>query len=232
MLQVDLICLPFAGGNKYSYVPYQHLLPSGLCMKVLELPGRGDRYHETLLTDIESMVGDLYAQLQKEIRGPYAIFGHSMGAILSYLLLKRIVADRLPQPRHLFVSGSRGPAVKRRLPQYHKLPKDQFVERLRTLGGCPEEILVNKEIMDLYEPILRADFQAIETYEYQAGKPLSIPTTVLLGTEDEVTLEDGEAWQQQTNFKIQLNQFSGDHFFIFKHREKVLQIVTRTLLNN
>lgn len=38
--------------------------------------------------------------------------------------------------------------------------------RLRTLKATPAEILENEELMQLFEPMLRADFALSETHEF------------------------------------------------------------------
>jgi medium-chain acyl-[acyl-carrier-protein] hydrolase len=64
----------------------------------------------------------------------------------------------MPLPLHLFVSGRPAPQLVLEDPPIHHLPHDEFVEELRRLAGTPEEILQNREILELLLPLLRADF--------------------------------------------------------------------------
>jgi surfactin synthase thioesterase subunit len=234
---VNLFCLHFAGGNKYSYVPFEEYLDKNIKLITLELPGRGKRFNEPLQTDIHDIVDDLFEQIKESESRPYAIFGHSMGAILTYLLTHKIAKSDLPNPIHLFVSGCRAPKVERKPPYYNDLPKDEFVEKIRKMGGCPEEILQSDELMALFEPPLRADFKAIETYKYTKPDPLKTPMTVFIGNKDKVTWEEAKDWQNETIHKIDIKEFEGNHFFIFDHKKEVTAlfnyyIKTKTLLNN
>lgn len=105
------------------------------------------------------------------------------------------------------------------------------------MGGCPEEILTNNELMVLFEPSLRADFKAIETYVYEKKNPLKIPLTVFIGNKDRVTWEDAKAWQDESAHAVDIKEFEGNHFFIFQHKKEITAlfnyyIKTKTLLNN
>lgn len=234
---IDLVCLPFAGGNKYSYMSFKKYTNSTLNIITLELPGRGKRFDEPLQTDVNLLVEDLYMQIEKKVTRPYAIFGHSMGAILTFLLAHKITTVNFSNPLHLFVSGARGPKIKRNKPYYHNLPKEEFVKKMRAMGGFPEEILINDDLMEIFEPALRADFKAIETYNYQKLNPLEYSITVLIGDQDKVTNDDAISWQDETIRPIEIKQYEGDHFFIFKNEKNIIELIkrklrARLLLNN
>ena len=234
---IDLVCLTFAGGNKYSYTSFTAYTDSAINLVTLELPGRGKRFEEALETDIHKIVDDLFSQLKEKVIRPYAIFGHSMGAVMTYLLAHKITASDFTNPMHLIVSGCRAPRIKREPPYYHDLPKAAFIEKIRHMGGCPDEILNDETLLSLFEPALRADFKAVESYQYEPKPPLVLPFTVLLGTEDRVTLEQAKVWQEESTFDIELKQFEGNHFFIFEHRQEIIQMINqklkaKLLLNN
>ena len=42
----------------------------------------------------------------------------------------------------------------------------KFIERLRRLNGTPETVSKNEELIELFLPMLRADFTLMETYSY------------------------------------------------------------------
>ncbi|MCK5524983.1 MAG: hypothetical protein KAI83_17790 [Thiomargarita sp.] len=87
----------------------------------------------------------------------------------------------------------------------------QFSDSL--LGGLPPEILEHTELMDFFEPIVRADFKALETYIYQSASPFDIPITILHGLADkEVAYQDLLPWQQESCQPIAIKTFSGGTF--------------------
>lgn len=229
--KITLYCLPFAGGNAISYRDFQAHVASPIHITPLELPGRGKRIREPLLTNAQAIVEDVFHQIKNDIKGkPYAIFGHSMGALLGYLLTKRILSAGLSAPLHLFFSGRRAPSVNDKRPKKHGLPKKEFINYIHELGGLPREILDNAELVDFFEPILRADFKAIETYVYSPTSPFNISMTILHGLEDdEVAYAELQPWQLETRQSISIKPFPGGHFFIFDHLPQIGQLFSKTL---
>lgn len=231
-LKTLLYCLPFAGGNSLSYRDFQAHVGNTLQIKALELPGRGRRIREPLLTDVNALVADAFTQIQAEIQNQrYAIYGHSMGALLGYLLTQLILKRGQPAPVHLIVSGRRAPSVTNDKPLKHSLSKEDFLTALKDMGGFPPELLIHAELIDFFEPILRTDFQAIETYSYQSTQPFDIPITILHGLNDEeVAYAELLPWQQETVKSIAIKQFPGNHFFVFEHLVQIGQVFSRTLV--
>ena len=231
MTPVNLLCLPFAGGSKYSYTGYAKYLDNGLKMHALELPGRGARLRENLLYNIEAQVDDLIKQVGGSIRDPYAIYGHSMGTVLGFLMTRKIIASGMRPPLYLFMTGRGGPSVSYNERQYHSLERPAFIEALKDLGGCPEEILNNASLMELYEPILRADFKALAEYKYAQGPSLPIPIMVMYGRQEKVTHQQACLWQRETIYPIEVKAFEGNHFFIYNHEQQIMSDIAKRLLN-
>jgi surfactin synthase thioesterase subunit len=228
--KITLYCLPFAGGHAHSYRDFQAHMADFIFVKALDLPGRGRRLREPLLIDIEAMADDVFHRIQADIDGkPYAIYGHSMGALLGNILTKRILSTNLSAPLHLFFSGREASSICEDSPK-HNLSEKAFIAHLHEMGGFPSEILTNTALMEFFEPILRADFKASETYIYKAVPPFDIPITLLHGMNDkEYPYADLFPWQQETRQPISIKQFPGDHFFIFEHLFQIGQLISKTL---
>src|SRR5688572_2684772 len=109
--KVTLFTIPFAGGNSFSYNRFHPHYPDVLDIRHLELPGRGTRHFEPLINNIDSLVDDMYGSIKNHLEGPYILFGHSMGSIIAYLLVRKITDNRKRMPLHLFVSGRKAPSV-------------------------------------------------------------------------------------------------------------------------
>jgi len=214
-----LIMLPFAGGNSYSYRDLTVKLEDKFDILCPELPGRGELYHQECIGDMNELIEELFqrlAQLLNMYNNNYYIYGHSMGALLTYLLTHRINKEKMALPSHIIVSGSKGPSRKRKKIIHHS-SKELFRKELKEIGGMPEEILNNEEAMEYFEPILRADFKVVETYTYHKTKPLTIPMTAFYGSDEGVNYEDVCEWQKETNREVNIIEVEGDHFFIYKH---------------
>jgi surfactin synthase thioesterase subunit len=229
MNKIKLICLPFAGGSKYAYHRYVRLAPDWLEIIPIDLPGRGSRMNETLLTDMDAIVDDVMSHIRDITVYPYAIYGHSMGALIALLVTRRIRKEKLNEPLHLFVTGHGGPSVNDDRVIRHKLPEPQLIDELLSLNGMPQEILDDKVLMDFFLPVIRADFQAIETFEYQAESKLDLPITCIIGREEKITVEKAQAWENETYGNVDVRRFPGKHFFIFEHDKEVIRLISKML---
>lgn len=230
-MKIKVFCLPFAGASCFSYSKFTGMKSTRLEFLPLDLPGRGKRVREKLLTDIALMAKDLLEQIERlHNQQPYAIFGHSMGALLAVLIARELTQSGKLLPTHLFVSGSRPPSLRDRDVIRHLLEREEFINELLKIGGSPREILEDRSLMDFFEPILRADFQATETYEYTTAAPLTMPITCMIGDKDEVTYEQAQAWKIETTESLDVHWFEGDHFFILSHAPKIMSVIQRHLL--
>jgi surfactin synthase thioesterase subunit len=229
--KMTLFCLPFAGGSNHSYRELTSAINHDLHIEVISLPGRGNRIMEPLLRDMTEIVDDVYRVLKSKLQTPYAIYGHSMGTLVGYLVTRKILQAGLPAPLHLFFSGRGGPSVKYDEPLTQHLTKAEFITKLKQLGGSPDEILNDASLMDFFEPILRADFQAVENFSFEVTDPFHIPISVMIGTEEKTTREHAQAWQEVSHLPINLFEFTGKHFFIFDHKIEIMNYVNDKLTN-
>ncbi len=228
--RVALVCLPYSGGNAYGYRALcSHLAPFVEPI-ALELPGHGRRMAEPLLDDVHAMTCDLAAQMEGRWPERWAVFGHSLGALLAYLLALRAVEAGAPRPQHLFVSGRGGPGVKRTGEPRHLMSQDRLIAELRAMGGSAEEILGNEELMELFLPILRADFEAADTYEpAPVIAALPVPLSAWIGRRDDVTREEARRWQEASTEPVTIKEFDGGHFFINDHVQELAGLVNAAL---
>jgi surfactin synthase thioesterase subunit len=224
-----LYCFPFAGGNAWSYRTLQAKLSSFVTVEGLELPGRGRRGGEALCPSLEGLADDLFAQLRsRPDAGPFAFYGHSMGALLALLTARRLRNAGLMPPTAMFLSGSDAPSampVRTR----HLMPHAEFVTMLEDMGGCPPAVLQDRELVAFFEPILRADFQAVETWDRRPDRPLDVPLVVMHGDEDETSLDGARAWRQETTVSCETHTFPGGHFFILDQIPAIAALIETQL---
>jgi medium-chain acyl-[acyl-carrier-protein] hydrolase len=161
---------------------------------------------------------------------PFAFFGHSMGALISFELARLLRKKYGVQPVHLFVSGHRAPQLEDRHEKVHDLPDDQLVQKLNRLDGTPKEALEHPELMQVLLPILRADFAICETYQYTNEPPLAAPVLAFGGMEDEEAGPDQlKPWKAQTSGSCSVQMFPGGHFFLHTAETELLGAITRRL---
>lgn len=219
MKKVYIFAIPFAGGNKYSYERFRQHLPLNFILKTLEFPGRGDRMDEDNLSDIVQLAKDILLQIRDDInKTNYVIYGHSMGALVGYELIKEILRLKLNVPTLLFCTGSSAPSTNDD-DEISTYDSQAFWQEIFEMGGVPDEVRTNDDILDFLEPVFRSDIRAIERYEYQPmNKPFNIPIHVMSGIDDaDISVESLNAWQQETGFPIKKQLVPGGHFFIFEN---------------
>lgn len=210
-----LFCFPYAGGSSEVYRTWQRWFPEQIDLCLVHLPGRGKRLREQAFTRTMPLVKAIADRMPPEIDAPYALYGHSMGAIIAFELARELFRRHCARPQHLFVSGRRAPQCPRTEPTTFNLPHDEFIAELRRLNGTPREILENPELLELFMGLLRADFEIVDTYQYDPMEPLSCPITVYGGLYDkEVPVESCHAWQEQTSVSCNVKMVDGDHFFV------------------
>lgn len=230
--RVRLFCFPYAGGGTPVYRDWQRLLPDEVEVCAAQLPGRGTRLQEPAFTDAGALVEAVAEAITPYLDLPFALFGHSMGAIVSFELA-RLLRDRHgPAPAHLFVSGRPAPQAPLDRERTFDLPEPLFWEKLRGLNGTPAEVLEHPELRELMLPLLRADFSVVETYAYRPGPPLDCPLTAFGGVADaEVSRAQVEAWGEMTTGPFAARVVPGDHFFLNDPwtRELMLRDIAREL---
>jgi surfactin synthase thioesterase subunit len=228
---VRLICLPYAGGGAAAWHPWLPLLPNWIELAMVQLPGREGRLREPPLTRMEHAIDALVPALHTLTDLPYALFGHSMGALMAFALARALRADGAPAPALLVVSGRRAPQLIDPESPIHTLADGPFVGALiRRYNAIPRPLLEDVELLRLFLPAVRADLEMLETYTYQPAPPLNSPILALGGRDDSrATPDDLAAWQSQTRSAFRTQHFPGGHFYINPERAALVQTIIATL---
>ena len=103
-------------------------------------------------------------------------------------------------------------------------------ETPRSSTSRPLDARQTERVRQVMMPLLRADFEVVETYTYEPDAPLDCPITVLGGLQDlEVPRESLEAWREQTTAAFSLRILQGDHFFVNTAQTFIYRILTDEL---
>lgn len=225
-----LFCFPYAGGNSVIYQAWPEYLPRAVEVCAVQPPGRGARLGEPAYTNLPALVGALAEALPPHLDKPFAFFGHSMGALISFELTRELRRRGSPTPAQLFVSGRRAPQIGKETPVTYNLPEADFLEHVGSFNGTPREVLEHPELMRLLLPLLRADFALCQTYVYRPEPPLDCPISVFGGLQDGgVPREYLEAWREQTAAAFSVRMLPGDHFFLRTFQPLLLSIFSQHL---
>lgn len=227
--KIRLFCFPFAGGHSHTYRLWENYLPDFVDVCPAHLPGRTNRISEPGFSELSKLADSLTGEIIPYLDIPFAFFGHSMGAIVSFELAHRL-RERNKSPLHLFVSGARAPQIPARTPDLHDLPDNEFKAELLKLNGTSSEILNNTELFEFLLPTLRTDFELVEKYRFEQEICLNCPITAFGGDrDDEVYPDELESWSAQTCKSFKYKIFSGDHFYFDSNPEELLNFITKDL---
>lgn len=216
-----LFCLPHAGAGASAYWEWVPLLAPDVDVVPIQLPGRESRYKEPPRRSVFDLAAELIEPLAGRLGPDFALFGHSMGAVLAYELTRALTARGSP-PGHLFVSGQRAPHLEPARRDTHLLPDPELVAAIEQLEGTSPEVLAQPELVELLLPVMRADLEICETYSHPHETALPVPITVLGGLSDpSVSVGEMQAWRDVTSAGFAAELFPGGHFYLHALRDEV-----------
>ncbi|CAM5567732.1 Polyketide synthase thioesterase domain-containing protein OS=Kitasatospora aureofaciens OX=1894 GN=GCM10010502_03690 PE=3 SV=1 [Kitasatospora aureofaciens] len=211
---VRLVCFPHAGGATAMFARWPAALGPGVEVAALALPGRERRIGEPAAVEVERITEAVAATADR----PYALFGHSMGALLAFEVVRRLRRDGAELPVHLFVSGCPRPDHPRGgdiFDGLSRLPDAELLDRLVRGGGLPALVLDEPELLELVLPVCRADFGWLDAYDCGGEPPVPVPITAFVGTDDaSARPEDAAGWAAHTTGPFTQHVVPGGHFFL------------------
>ncbi|WP_414937786.1 thioesterase II family protein [Amycolatopsis sp. cmx-11-51] len=218
--ETRLVAFPHAGGSASAYRPLSGALSPTVEVHTVQYPGRQDRLGEPVIDDLH-VLSERLVDIVAELPKPFALFGHSMGAIVAFEVARRLEARGLV-PAALFLSARRGPDIHKE--QAHHLADDAtFLAEVSRLGGTDPTIFDDPDIRALALPSLRGDYKAVETYRYRPGPDVTCPIVALAGNADPVLdVPDVENWAEHTTGSFEKEIFEGGHFFLDDNRDAVV----------
>ncbi len=231
--KIKLFCFPYAGGSSAIFNNWKEHLSDFVELRAIELAGRGRRIGEPMYQTTEEGIADVFEVIKPEIsQGPYAFFGHSMGAMIAYELAREIQLQGLEEPEHLFFSGRGAPHLKvQEEKRYHLLNDEDFKLKVLELGGTSPEVFEHAELLELFLPLLRNDFRlACTNFSEREISSFSSDISVFLGKKEEVTAQAADGWKTHTKGICSLYYFNGGHFFINKETARIVEKINGVLL--
>lgn len=212
-----LVAFPYAGGGASSFARLARALPAGVEVLGVQLPGRENRLREKPFDDLAPVVDGLLPELLAQLDDgrPFALFGHSLGALLAFETARALRRRAARTPSALIVAGRTPPQVGAAGRVRHVLDDDALLDEIRRLDGIPAEVAEHREMLALMLPALRGDLAIDERYVHTPGPPLRCPILAMGGRDDpEVSLLDLALWRVHTSAGFALKPFPGAHFFL------------------
>lgn len=210
-----VFCLPHAGGGIAGFVPWRRAA-THVDIQPVRLPGREGRISELPLRRMDEVVRRLLTGLRPYASRPFALFGHSMGALIAFELAYAMEQDGLPIAA-VFVSGRTSPSLPEVRTNLHELPSDKLIEILNEISATPKSVLEDPEIMAVVLPVIRADFSVVASYAYEPGRTIASPLIAYYGEADGWGDRLRVAkWEGLTRGPFRCRGFDGDHFFPYQ----------------
>lgn len=228
LTKVRLLAFPYAGGGASVFRGWGAEAPA-IELGAIQLPGREGRLAEVPFTSFDALIPALADALIPLTDRPYALFGHSVGAIQVFELTREFQRRGVRMPLACFVSGRPAPQTISGLPAIHHLPEEEFLQRVKSLDGTPNEVMANAELVALLLPLLRADFELAWSYVYRDSPPIPVPIVAFGGDVDhDVAISDLRNWSAQTSVSFDALVLPGGHFFLHAHQQRIMfEIVQR-----
>lgn len=221
-----LFCLPHAGGGAslfrhwgQAFAPLAEICP-------IQLPGRERRLGEPAVSSLRPLVERLADALAVLLDRRYAIFGHSMGALIGFELVRELRRRGCPMPVQLFLASYCAPHLLRREDRASTV-KQEAARKVSGTGIVPVDM--QSELLELFVPTLEADTRLCEDYEYVPEDALDCPITAFRGFTDYVLEDHLAGWRAHTRGAFQMQTFLGDHFFLRDTPRGVVQAIYKVL---
>ncbi|WP_051236466.1 thioesterase II family protein [Paenibacillus pinihumi] len=232
MANIKLICFPYAGGSSAIYYEWQPYLRSGgIDLIPFELQGRGRKLGEALHTRMDLLIDQAVAEVMEIIgrNRRYSFFGHSMGGLIAFEMVKKLMEAGFASPERLFISAKSSPCSNHLIEKYSKLNDEALLEKLYRDGGVNEEFVRSVFLQEAFLPIIRADYELIETYKANLSAKVDCPITVFYGDSDKITSKEISLWENYTHADTSFIAIGGGHFFIRDRYPEVIQHINDQL---
>ncbi|MGW0393481.1 thioesterase II family protein [Streptomyces sp. NPDC003042] len=210
-----LYCVPPAGCGPEFFRSWQGLLPSSVELCSVSLPGRGSRRREPSLTDPAQFTARLAHVLHDpHDPRPYAVFGHSSGALLGFAAVRRLRGSAGPLPVLLALSSMAAPHLgtyTTALPSRLLTGLDGLAE---LVGPLPERVRGNHRLLSAACTPLFADLLLLLQYRHHDEPALDVPLALYGGQDDPVTDPSSvAAWNDLVTRPATPHYFPGGHMY-------------------
>ncbi|WP_225882152.1 thioesterase II family protein [Streptomyces aureocirculatus] len=213
---VRLFVLHHAGGSHLTFRHWPRLLPRHWQVRLLDAPGHGRLLDMAPMDDAGRLAGFLLERTEPERQGPFAFFGHSMGAVLAYEMTRRLTARGGALPLWLGLSARGAPARAAGTPLKRSPVGDaELRAHLKALGGTPAEVFDSPQMWARLAPLVRTDLHLVDSYTTgPAASRLPVAVSAYGGRAD-ATVAPARlaAWQDLTHRFMGVRLFEGGHFY-------------------
>lgn len=228
--KVILFCFPYAGGGASVFRTWQEKIGKDIKIIPAHYPGHEERIMEKPFESMDDLVLNIYKEISELQEQPFYLFGHSVGSRIAYEVAVKCEENEQKNLQGIIVSAGLAPNRIEPRPIYN-LPDELFFKEISKYSRTPMEIFKNKDLWNIFSPMLRADFKIADTYCDKKYRTIDIPVLALRGTLDpEISLKDLKEWKAYTTSKFHYTDIEGEHLFIDTNTDKVLEVIKKYIM--
>ncbi|MEU9478113.1 thioesterase domain-containing protein [Streptomyces sp. NPDC048191] len=227
-----LFCFHHAGGSASAFTVLRNTVAAHVEVLPVQLPGRENRLRDTRPGSMAELVADLDEHLDPHLTGPYAFYGHSMGALVAHDLIARRQARGALPPVRFIAGAARAPHLSPAFAAAWAEADDELVQKIIAIGGMSPDLLQYPDWLRPALDLTRADLRLCTTRGSAPVPELSCPVDVFHGAADPLVSEaDALAWTGRSSVDSTLHRFDGGHFFFLKESPAPFAARLTTLLH-
>ncbi|WP_009545082.1 type I polyketide synthase [Crocosphaera subtropica] len=214
-----LFCLHHLGGNASLFQKWSSELEPKVEVVPLQILRKSQNINQTNENQFHLLIEAMEKVLAPYLDKPFAIYGHSMGAIMAFELAQKLSQTQGKLLQHLFVSSSFSPQKINRVLKENQLS----LEEILNVSEIPEEIRQDSSMMEEITSIFQVDLQLLKSYVYTKNSPLNCPISTFGGKGDPlIKQEDLLPWADHTHIGFRFMMFPGNHMFLMGKSHKLL----------
>ncbi|MFD9485021.1 thioesterase II family protein [Streptomyces sp. NPDC059991] len=231
-----LFCFHHAGGGASFYAPWPARVIPGVDVLPVQLPGRESRFREPRFHDAGTLAEALAEELAPWLDRPYAVYGHSMGALIGFAVVAARMRAGGRAPLAMFLGAYAAPHLTPPLPPADLHDDAGLARLLVDIGGLHPRFLGRDDWLRALLPIVRDDLRICASHR-EAGLPdpdeaeqrLPLDIRAFAGADDAL-VDPGAvyAWERYAR-DFRLTTVPGGHFFPRDAPEPFFEELNRSL---
>lgn len=227
--RLRLFCFHHAGGAASAYAGWPQALGPDVDVLPVQLPGRENRIREPRPIGLSAIVRALGDDLDPLLEGPYAFYGHSMGALVGYELARVRAQAGRSTPSALLVGAYPAPDRPPAFLRMGAMGDEELARLMVGIGGMSAALLDYPQWCAAAVALLRDDLTACQ-FSPLRHPPLPLPIHAFAGTDDPLMpAAEAGGWQRFGGPGGSTHVLPGGHFFLRDSGPRLLGLVADIL---
>ncbi|KAK5997058.1 Erythronolide synthase [Cladobotryum mycophilum] len=213
-----VICFHAMGGAASQFNHFLLHPPEGMDPIAVQLPGRESRVDEPMPATISEIIEEVARQLEDSVGPADVLWGHSMGGIIAFEVIRVLRRQGKPLPR-LMIMTTIAPQL-----AYWLQRREQFLQSSVHDYSAEYMVAVSQYVegadfaMSIL-PMMRKDAPLLLEYQFTEEEALDVPITAIVARKDDVVYpEEVAGWAAQTK-QFNLIEMDGNHWSVQNNHE-------------